>query len=181
IYAQPGVLRLVERGNETALSAAAGALRGASRVWLAGVGSSWHAALVGEHLLAGLGKLGAKARAVVASEWTASGPPPAPGDAPRARRDPRSARVAAWPGVVGRSRRAVGEAPALLVRRRRAQRRHRARGRAETLGDGVAARGRLRAGVVPAWSVGGAGGRRRPRAHRAARARARPRAGRRAR
>src|SRR5256885_17091892 len=80
-YAQPGVLRRVDGGNEMALSAAAGALRGASRVWLAGVGSSWHAALVGEHLLAGLGKLGAKARAVIASEWTAYGPPPEPGEA----------------------------------------------------------------------------------------------------
>src|SRR5437773_8382269 len=48
IYAQPGALRLVERGNEAALSAAATALRGVNRVWLAGVGSSWHAALVGE-------------------------------------------------------------------------------------------------------------------------------------
>ncbi len=81
IYAQPGALRLIERGNESALSAAAGALRGASRVWLAGVGSSWHAALVGEHLLATLGGLGARARAAVASEWTAYGPRAEPGDA----------------------------------------------------------------------------------------------------
>jgi len=81
IYAQPGALRLVERGNETALSAAAAALRGAGRVWLAGVGSSWHAALVGEHLLATLGGLGARARAVVASEWTAYGPAPQAGEA----------------------------------------------------------------------------------------------------
>ena len=81
IYAQPGALRLVERGNEAALAAAAAAVRGAGRVWLAGVGSSWHAALVGEHLLATLGGLGARARAVVATEWTAYGPAPDAGDA----------------------------------------------------------------------------------------------------
>ncbi len=81
IYAQPGALRLVERGTEAALAAAAQALRGARRVWLAGVGSSWHAALVGEHLLATLGGLGARPRAVVASEWTAYGPRPEPDEA----------------------------------------------------------------------------------------------------
>jgi glutamine---fructose-6-phosphate transaminase (isomerizing) len=75
IYAQPGALRLLERGNEGALSAAADALRVADRVWLAGVGSSWHAALVGEHMLARVGGLGARVRAVVASEWTAYGAP----------------------------------------------------------------------------------------------------------
>jgi len=80
IYAQPGALRLLERGNEAALSAAAAAIRGAGRVWVAGVGSSWHAALVGEHLLATTGGLGARARAVVASEWTAYGPAAEAGD-----------------------------------------------------------------------------------------------------
>src|SRR5256712_12773894 len=101
-YAQPGALRLVERGNEAALSAAATALRGVNRVWLAGVGSSWHAALVGEHLLAGLGKLGAKARAVVASEWTAYGPAPEAGEALGAFSH-RGSRVAA--GAVARAAR----------------------------------------------------------------------------
>ncbi|HEV8585326.1 MAG TPA: SIS domain-containing protein, partial [Methylomirabilota bacterium] len=81
IYAQPGALRLVDRVNEGALGAAAAAVRGAGRVWLAGVGSSWHAALVGEHWLAGLGKCGAAARAVIATEWTAHGPAPEAGDA----------------------------------------------------------------------------------------------------
>jgi glutamine---fructose-6-phosphate transaminase (isomerizing) len=80
IYAQPGALRLVERGNEAVLSAAAAAIRGAGRVWLAGVGSSWHAALVGEHVLATTGGLGARARAVVASEWTGYGPAPEAGE-----------------------------------------------------------------------------------------------------
>src|SRR5207247_2170667 len=93
----------------------------------------------------------------------------------RARRDSRSARVPPRPGVVGRSRRAAGRAAALLVRRRRTQRRHRPRGRAQAVGDGVAAGCRLRAGVVPAWPVGRAGGGRRARADRAARARARAR------
>ena len=107
IYAQPGALRLVERGNEAALSAAATALRGVNRVWLAGVGSSWHAALVGEHLLAGLGKLGAKARAVVASEWTAYGPPPEPGEALVAMSH-RGSRVAAEAVTLAAGRGAVG-------------------------------------------------------------------------
>jgi glucosamine--fructose-6-phosphate aminotransferase (isomerizing) len=80
IYAQPGALRLLERGNEAELSAAAAAVRGASRVWVAGVGSSWHAALVGEHVLAATGGLGARVRAVVASEWTGYGPAPEAGD-----------------------------------------------------------------------------------------------------
>jgi len=80
IYAQPGALRLLERGNDAVLTGAAGALRGASRVWLAGVGSSWHAALVGEHLLATVGGLAARARAVVTSEWLAYGPVPEAGE-----------------------------------------------------------------------------------------------------
>src|SRR5262249_4191396 len=80
IYAQPGALRLLERGNESALSAAAAAIRGANRVWIAGVGSSWHAALVGEHVLATTGGLGARVRAVVASEWTEYGPSPEPAE-----------------------------------------------------------------------------------------------------
>src|SRR6266478_7271235 len=109
IYAQPGVLRLVERGNESALSAAAGVLRGASRVWLAGVGSSWHAALVGEQLLATLGGLGARARAMIASEWTAYGPPPEPGDAVVALSH-RGSRVAAEAVTLGAGRGAVGVA-----------------------------------------------------------------------
>jgi glucosamine--fructose-6-phosphate aminotransferase (isomerizing) len=80
IYAQPGALRLVDRGND-ALGVAAAAVRGAGRVWLAGVGSSWHAALVGERLLGTAGGLGARARAVVATEWTGYGPTPERGDA----------------------------------------------------------------------------------------------------
>jgi glutamine---fructose-6-phosphate transaminase (isomerizing) len=64
IYAQPGALRLLTRGQGAALSAAASRLAGAPHVWLAGLGSSWHAALVGEALLARVGGLGTRARAV---------------------------------------------------------------------------------------------------------------------
>jgi glucosamine--fructose-6-phosphate aminotransferase (isomerizing) len=62
IYAQPGALRLVGRGNEAALAAAASTLANAAHVVLAGTGSSWHAALVGAWLLARGGRLGARVR-----------------------------------------------------------------------------------------------------------------------
>src|SRR5919197_1946056 len=103
IYAQPGALRLLERGNEAALSAAANALRAADRVWLAGVGSSWHAALVGEHLLGSVGGLGARVRAVVASEWTAYGPSLQSGEAVIAVSH-RGSRVTAEAGTRGGDR-----------------------------------------------------------------------------
>jgi glucosamine--fructose-6-phosphate aminotransferase (isomerizing) len=64
IYAQPGALRLLTRGQGPALTAAASRLAEAPQVWLTGVGSSWHAALVGELLLAKIGGLGRRARAV---------------------------------------------------------------------------------------------------------------------
>jgi glucosamine--fructose-6-phosphate aminotransferase (isomerizing) len=68
IYAQPGALRLLTRGQGTTLTAAAARLGEASHVWLAGVGSSWHATLAGELLLARVGGLGRRARAVHAFE-----------------------------------------------------------------------------------------------------------------
>jgi glucosamine--fructose-6-phosphate aminotransferase (isomerizing) len=68
IYAQPGALRLLTRGQGTTLAAAAERLGEASHVWLAGVGSSWHAALAGELLLSRVGGLGRRARAVHAFE-----------------------------------------------------------------------------------------------------------------
>ena len=68
IYAQPGALRLLTRGQGPTLAAAAAGLAQAGHVWLTGVGSSWHAALVGELLLARIGGLGARARAVQAFE-----------------------------------------------------------------------------------------------------------------
>jgi glutamine---fructose-6-phosphate transaminase (isomerizing) len=74
IYAQPGALRLVTRGQGAALSAAAARLAEAPGVWLTGIGSSWHAALVGELLLAQVGRLGARARAAHAFELVHSWP-----------------------------------------------------------------------------------------------------------
>src|SRR5262249_62109195 len=82
IYAQPGALRLLERGNESALSAAAAAIRGANRVWIAGVGSSWHAALVGEHVLATTGGARARGRAAVPAGRAGYRPPPRPARVP---------------------------------------------------------------------------------------------------
>jgi glucosamine--fructose-6-phosphate aminotransferase (isomerizing) len=76
IYAQPGALRLVGRGNESALAAAVSAISKASQVVLAGTGSSWHAALVGALALARAGRLGARVHAVLAGELNDYGPPP---------------------------------------------------------------------------------------------------------
>jgi len=74
IYAQPGALRLVARGQGAAIEAAAARLRELDHVLLTGVGTSWHAALVGELLFARLGGLGLRARAFhafeLASYWT---------------------------------------------------------------------------------------------------------------
>ena len=75
IYAQPGALRLVGRGNEAALAAAAGSLAKASHVLVAGTGSSWHAALLGVKLLAGHGGLGARVRAAFTADVVDYGPP----------------------------------------------------------------------------------------------------------
>ncbi|HEX2440375.1 MAG TPA: SIS domain-containing protein [Methylomirabilota bacterium] len=77
IYAQPGALRLLTRGQGPTLAAAAVRIAEASSVWLAGVGSSWHAALAGELLFARIGKLGARARAVHAFDLVEYGPEPA--------------------------------------------------------------------------------------------------------
>ncbi|PYM17967.1 MAG: glutamine--fructose-6-phosphate aminotransferase [Candidatus Rokuibacteriota bacterium] len=63
IYAQPGALRLVTRGNEAALDAAAARLAQMERIVLSGIGTSWHACLVGELLMAHAGRLGHRVRA----------------------------------------------------------------------------------------------------------------------
>lgn len=76
IYGQPGALRLVGRGNERVLEAAAARLRAAEHVVLTGVGTSWHAALVGEAMLAGVGRLGLRARAIHAFDLAGYGPRP---------------------------------------------------------------------------------------------------------
>ena len=68
IYAQPGALRLVGRGNEAALDAAAATLSKAAHVVLTGTGSSWHAALVGTLLFARVGRLGSRVRAAFGGE-----------------------------------------------------------------------------------------------------------------
>ena len=74
IFAQPGALRLVARGQGAAIEAAAARLRELDHLLLTGVGTSWHAALVGELLFARLGGLGLRARAFhafeLASYWT---------------------------------------------------------------------------------------------------------------
>jgi glucosamine--fructose-6-phosphate aminotransferase (isomerizing) len=74
IYAQPGALRLVARGQGDAIEAAATRLRELDRVLLTGVGTSWHAALVGALMLARVGGLGLRARAVHAFELAEYGP-----------------------------------------------------------------------------------------------------------
>src|SRR5262249_31816379 len=76
IYAQPGALRLLMRGNEDALAGAAARLAAMERVILCGIGTSWHAALVGELLLAHVGRLGHRVRAFHSFEFKNHWPPP---------------------------------------------------------------------------------------------------------
>src|SRR5215831_14375986 len=76
IYAQPGALRLVERGNGDALAQAASRIAALDRVVLAGIGTSWHAALVGELLLARVARLGERARAFHSFELARYWPSP---------------------------------------------------------------------------------------------------------
>src|SRR3989454_12019133 len=76
IYAQPGALGLVGRGHGDAIAAAAARLRALDQVLLTGVGTSWHAALVGELLFARLGGLGHRARAFHAFELARYWPEP---------------------------------------------------------------------------------------------------------
>ncbi len=74
IYAQPGALRLVTRGNGDALDGAAARLTSMDRVAIAGIGTSWHAALVGELLLAHVGRLGHRVRAFHSFDFTSYWP-----------------------------------------------------------------------------------------------------------
>ncbi len=78
IYAQPGALRLLLRDNGGALTSAAARLRECERVLLAGIGTSWHATLVGELLLARVGRLGHRARALHSFELVNYWPAPDP-------------------------------------------------------------------------------------------------------
>lgn len=76
IYAQPGALRLVTRPNTAALEGAAERLRAMDQVILCGIGTSWHAALVGELLLARVGGLGHRVRTHHSFELASYWPPP---------------------------------------------------------------------------------------------------------
>jgi glucosamine--fructose-6-phosphate aminotransferase (isomerizing) len=78
IYAQPGALRLVLRANADAVQAAAARLRTMDRVVLSGIGTSWHATLVGELLLARVGRLGHRVRALHSFEFKNYWPDPDP-------------------------------------------------------------------------------------------------------
>jgi len=69
IYAQPGALRLVLRENRDALAGAAARLRGMPQLVLSGIGTSWHATLVGELLFANIGRFGHRARAFHSFEF----------------------------------------------------------------------------------------------------------------
>jgi glucosamine--fructose-6-phosphate aminotransferase (isomerizing) len=75
IQSQPDALGRVVDANRAALDAAATRLSAMNRVVLAGTGTSWHAALVGELLLAHRGRLGHRVRAFpsfeLASYWPA--------------------------------------------------------------------------------------------------------------
>ena len=77
IYAQPGALRLVTRGQGDAIEAAAARLREMDHVLFTGIGTSWHAALVGELLFALAGRLGQRACAVHSFELASYWPEPA--------------------------------------------------------------------------------------------------------
>ena len=81
IYAQPGALRLLMRGQGEVLAKAATGLAAASHVWLTGVGTSWHAALAGELLLAQVGRLGAASVRSTRSSSSITGRPPRPAKA----------------------------------------------------------------------------------------------------
>jgi glucosamine--fructose-6-phosphate aminotransferase (isomerizing) len=81
IYAQPGALRLVGRGNESALAAAAATLSTASHVVVTGTGSSWHAALIGALLLGRVGRLGSRIRVAFGGQLLDYGPPAEAGTA----------------------------------------------------------------------------------------------------
>jgi glucosamine--fructose-6-phosphate aminotransferase (isomerizing) len=75
IYAQPGALRLLGRGNAGALAAAAQRLGACERLILAGTGSSRHAALAAEPLFAGVAGFGHRVRALGAFELAHARPP----------------------------------------------------------------------------------------------------------
>src|SRR5262245_53706376 len=68
------------RGQGEVLARTAARLGAAPHVWLTGVGTSWHAALAGELLLAQAGRLGPRVRAINAFELVNYGPAAATGE-----------------------------------------------------------------------------------------------------
>ncbi|MBI2555125.1 MAG: SIS domain-containing protein [Candidatus Rokubacteria bacterium] len=78
IYAQPGAIRLVLRGNAETLKTVAERLKGLERVFLSGIGTSWHACLVGELLFSRIGRLGHRVRAFHSFEFRNYWPDPDP-------------------------------------------------------------------------------------------------------
>src|SRR5437667_4096510 len=76
ISAQPGALRLVTRGQGDLIAGAASRLRAMDRVLLSGIGTSWHATLVGELLLAHVARLGHRVRALHSFEFKGYWPDP---------------------------------------------------------------------------------------------------------
>lgn len=78
IVAQPEAVRSVLRDNAGALRTAAASLTRVERVLLSGIGTSWHACLVGELLLAGIGRLGHRVRAFHSFEFRNYWPDPDP-------------------------------------------------------------------------------------------------------
>ncbi len=76
IHAQPGALRAVLRDNAAAVADAAARLAAMDRVVLSGIGTSWHATLAGELLLAHAGRLGHRVRALHAFELKSYWPEP---------------------------------------------------------------------------------------------------------
>jgi glucosamine--fructose-6-phosphate aminotransferase (isomerizing) len=76
IYTQPGALRLVMRPNAAAVEGASARLRAMDLVVLCGIGTSWHAALVGELMLARVGGLGHRVRTLHSFELASYWPPP---------------------------------------------------------------------------------------------------------
>ncbi|HYE93422.1 MAG TPA: SIS domain-containing protein [Terriglobales bacterium] len=81
IFAQPDAVRAAVAANAEGIARAAERLRAMERTILCGIGTSYHAALVGELLLARVGGLGYRARALhsfeLATYWPA--PPPRTG------------------------------------------------------------------------------------------------------
>ena len=78
IFAQPGAIRLVIRNNAESLKAAARHLKTMDHLLLSGIGTSWHACLVGELLLSGIGRFGHRVRAFHSFEFKNYWPDPDP-------------------------------------------------------------------------------------------------------